>query len=236
MSNTGNYDYARTSINRAVCCCCCCSFASIYESRQALCVVQKSKKVEWFSGECLPSDWRDITTSGGSSTMSDIIDAGYRMTTTATTSNRRGVDQGDILHYSCNGAVAIAVARRVTCANAQMFAGFQDAAGAASWFSTGSDNAGYLDDTGLGSFKLLISTNTGSFTNTCTCVARDTCFTTSKTEIKACDVCLTIGGGCVCATHGCNLPTCAQQMAVGILSRAGVATSGDIRYMEAYNT
>ena len=193
----------------------------------------KQHFIEWFSGKSLPSYWSQENTAGtGTFAMVDAVDEGFSITTTSGTSNRNAITFNQVDQFAHDGSVFIAVARRVTSANAGLNLGFsQDddftIASGQSW-------AVINEDTATGTHKALQTRDGSSHSQTLSSVPIDTSWTNYKLTLSS-DAKLYIDGSLE-ITKTTNLPTVKLQPAVRSISRAANISEIRIRYCEVYNT
>jgi len=231
-----NYDFARTSINRAVGCCPTCEFDSFYESKQALTVIQPQRFICWFAGEDINPSWTLTNVAGsGSFGLNNEIGGGAFLTTGANVSDRSFLEWCDIRHFDgCGtGAVAIFVMQ------------FNDTVverGAAGFFNSNGDigsstnrSAMYNANTAITNFRIITGNGT-SVAGTESCVATDTCFHAIKLEINACDSDITICGGCVDATTSTfQVGAKVSPFLAALNGSASAAKTSKWKYYEAYS-
>ncbi len=218
----------------------------MYESRTAFTTVQKAHIVEWFSGVGTASvpnvNWvfQNIVGSG-SGAMVNAICGGYRLTTGATSGNRASLHYGanNPAHFSCSGAVVIAITERITGTTAGMANGLTDQT-AADFAATCCDSllAVKNDTNGTAFVALTVNDGCAGVHHVDTSTASHTNRFSSKLELNACCATLILCGGCVDSTQACGglLPTAAMQPFFYSRTFASGARESRIHYMEAYNT
>ena len=201
-------------------------YDSMYESRSALTTVQKQHFVEWFSGSALDSYWTTVDVSGTNTfQMADSVDGGFEIISGATSGNRgmitfnnkRQYDPASfelISTYSTDGSVI------------GMWYDFPSSSRQAVYSSQGNDNG-----------NIQLSTSTGSPTTTVTSTtARSATAKTFKLVGTASNVTMTIDGVDLTVSTT-NLPTVKMQPSFMSHAEAGAgARTGNIRYLECYNT
>ena len=205
-------------------------FTSLYESFQALTSVQVSHFVEWFSGSVLDSIWT-TSFSSGSGAMDDSIDGGYSITTSGTSDNH--IEFNDKRHYSATSAIIIGVTKVTNFVDNHnsFFVGFHGAAD----INTQSSIAGQASN--VSSFYVLDTADATTRSRTNSDIAEDTNFHVHKIELTASNNKYTIDG-VLKVTKTTNLPTTKLQPFFQV-QRVGAPAnefSGNIRYLEAFNT
>ncbi len=207
------------------------TFSSVYEITDTLCMVRKQHYWCYFNGTDRDDRWTNRNVSGsGSFIMSDNINTGFRITTGASNGNRSRIDFNCIRHYDCNSSVSIQVTRSQDTARQQVAGGF---VGEPCQFPL---HAAYsIQDQLAGSKYLILAGDGCCTTNTATCVCTDGVWRSHKIELTACDIQLTLCGGCVDATHCCTLPTIPLEPIFDVRTVNCGAHWGEIRYSEAYN-
>ncbi len=210
------------------------TFASMYESRSALCVVQKQHFVCWFSGSGAGCNvphaywsFSHLVGSGGTAIMLDEIDGGFEINAPTGANNLPLIKQGCVGQYNCNGAISISVWKgsKIT-SGSSTHSGFQLDCNTNAAFGS---IAPTLDAVNFAIRNINCTTTS--------CVALDTNYHVHKVEVRACDMLYYVDSCCVSATHTGTLPTAPMQVAFWQQSHCcGGATQGNIRYTEAYNT
>ena len=192
-------------------------YDSMYESRSALTTVQKQHFVEWFSGSALDSYWTTVDVSGTNTfQMADSVDGGFEIISGATSGNR--------------GMITFNNKRQYDPASFELISTYStDGSVIGMWYvysSQGNDNG-----------NIQLSTSTGSPTTTVTSTtARSATAKTFKLVGTASNVTMTIDGVDLTVSTT-NLPTVKMQPSFMSHAEAGAgARTGNIRYLECYNT
>jgi len=191
--------------------------------------------VEHFDGDTLCTDrWQTACLIGTNTfRMADVICGGFEIVTGATTNAVGDISYSITARQFCPaGAILIAVASAITTnASANMSVGFDNN------FTTCSGNDFVTAGICTTVSNFLIRNANPTVTKTCTCVAKDfDTFHNFKLEMTACDLELTLCGGCIDATTTTQRPNAKQHP---IYSQQTITTSsrtGRIRYLEAFNT
>jgi len=206
---------------------------SIYDQLNAYGTVAKQRFVETFSGDALDTDrWDFSPLFSGTQAMSDEVDGGLLMSTTATNTSESYIDTNNIKQFSPTGAVMIAVIKHGSTTGGESYTGLQ---------------SGYKQGNGQGAWSYVNDSWKGSVFNFQTddgnnntwietgCVASDTNWHTHKIELTSSSGSLQIDGNTT-VTSTTNLPAVALQPSVGINNSSAVNRTLNIRYMECYNT
>ena len=214
-------------------------YTSMYESRSELDTVQKQHFVEWFTGVKLSSIWSINDYSGvNTSGMSDTIDGGYNITTGATSGNGRFINWNNVNQYTHNSSIMICVMKINGSDSHNMGAGFLD------------DNTKSYSDAGTFNFSMIenrhalstvaiktadgsnVGRTQGSGTGS---VGRTTAWHMHKLENTSSSVRLS-NDGVFDVERTDTKPTAKMQPVFSMQGTASAAASGNIRYMECYNT
>ena len=206
-------------------------FASMYESRSALTVIQKQHFVEWFSGSALDSIWTATPNGASTQVMDDAVDGGYLMTCGTSASDNIRIDFNNVNQYSKTASVMIFVMKITDQAGqGNNLTGWSNVASVAS-----NNNVSHLGHDRFTTNYNLITRGTGSATTTNSSVPVDTAWHTHKIENAGTDVVLYVDGVSE-ATNTTNLSTADFQPSFGIQSDATDTPTMSIRYLECYNT
>jgi hypothetical protein len=211
-------------------------FESMYESFNPLTTVNKQHFVEWFSGSVLDSIWTvtDLTGSN-SSGMSDTVDGGYNITTGATSGNTRFINFNNKRQYSHNSSVMICIMKRNGEASHNMGCGFSDD-NAKSYSDTGTFNFSMVENRhALSTVALKTADGTTPSRTQGSEIGRTTTWHSHKIVNGASNVILT-NDGVEDVVKTTNLPTAKMQPIFSMQGTASATASGNVRYMECYNT
>lgn len=224
MSYLSSLDYGSVSTEQR---------PSIYETVTpgGLSEVKSQHKVVHFSGSQLNTEWTFTNDAGsGSGAMSDVIDDGYKITTGASNNNSSRIHFNDIRHYSNTSSVFIMIAKigststigaRMGLANVQSVAAISNSIGFRYFSTVGANFQG--------------STVDGSTENAVTLTVADTNFHTFQGELKTTAAKFIIDG-VLEGVSTSNLPTSNMDPFLWIQTKTTAASTGNIRFMEAYNT
>lgn len=208
------------------------TFASMYETFQALTSIQVSHFVEWFSGDDLDSIWNKNTGNGSPTyAMDDVIDGGFKITTGSAGNNRGGINFNNKRHYAHDGSIMIAVWKSGAGGENQHLVGFSSVIDIPLGLG---DSALSIIENGFTVFRLQTSAS-ATATRTSTDVSVDTNFHTHKVETTASDVDYFIDG-VLKVTNTTNLPAIAMQPYIDVRNNLAVVNSVSITYFEAFNT
>ena len=205
------------------------NFASFYQMFNALSTVGKSRFVEWFDGNDLSAIWTITDTGASSGAMSDVIDAGYKITTGTASSDRREISFNQKRNFSNTSStfiVEMLLGQTTLCV---MYGGFMDNtqvafANQAVWAYDSSISANYT----LTTFNVSQTDVNSNF-------VADTNWHVFSAVLGASSVTGKIVGANI-TTNSSTLPTAKLQPHFQVRTRTTVAKTGNIRYLEAYNT
>jgi len=207
--------------------------ASLYEQFNPFTTVAKLRFVDWFSGDVINSFLWDLYFSGSAGVVSmfDGLDGGVNVATSASTVNRQGINFGDGTHnvFDEDTAVCISVVEKIdtTC---QLAVGFTNDDS----IFTANHTACYIDDSGFGARKGLITMDGTTFTGTDSPIDRNL----EKTQLKmTCDpttIALDINH-INYINKTTNLPTSAMAPNISVLSRSAGVKNSRSTYYEAFN-
>jgi len=209
------------------------TFASLYESFQALTSIQVSHFVEWFSGINWDSIWT-LTNNTGSGTASanDAIDGGFNVISGAVNNANTIMNFNDKRHYDPTGAILIAIIERVSGnATAKSSTGFCEE------FSFANDFAFVINDNARTFYELETSDASTSSAAASDIAVDITTSHVHKIECGSADIKLTIDG-VLKVTKTTNRPTTPQQPFIhaGVGNEGGASGFTNVRYLEAFNT
>jgi len=189
-------------------------------------VVPLQRVVDNFDGDALRSWWNltDVAGSGGSAAMLDEVDGGLRLSSPTVAFDSSQIDFNSINHYSQTSAEFIAVIRKSGDTGSRMVAGLAQT----TWAASDSKVAVMYDTTGN------IELRNGS-TDVAGSVAQDTNWHSHKVTVSSTTT-LMFTDGPLDAVNTSSLPSAALQPIFARQTNAASAKTGDIRYMEAYNT
>ena len=207
------------------------AFPSVYEMTNPLTTVRKQHFWDYFSGATLNSRWTFTNHLGaGSGAMSDSVDGGYIVTTASATNNRSGISFNDIRPFAHDGSVMIASVKRNT-ASSFIYTGLSESSD-----SAGSDaNSISCENDTSDTFIQLYNKGTGSALTTVTDVPIHTNYTDVKIELLSSSATMSLDG-VLKADITSFLPTVALQPNFLVLRRISGNATGNIKYMECYNT
>ena len=207
------------------------AFPSVYEMTNPLTTVRKQHFWDYFSGATLNSRWTFTNHLGaGSGAMSDSVDGGYIVTTASATNNRSGISFNDIRPFAHDGSVMIASVKRNT-ASSFIYTGLSESSD-----SAGSDaNSISCENDTSDTFIQLYNKGTGSALTTVTDVPIHTNYTDVKIELLSSSATMSLDG-VLKADITSFLPTVALQPNFLVLRRSSGNATGNIKYMECYNT
>ena len=205
---------------------------SIYEHLHPLTTVGKQHFVEDFTGDALDTyRWATNNVVGTSTyAMADEVDGGFKITTGVGQYNRGTINFNDIMQFAHNGSVCIGVVKAPD-SNSEQYCGL--AAGAD--LSNGAFNYCLYSQATNQGYKRMVTHNGTSMSETNTGVSDDTVWTLFKLVLTASDSEIFING-ILRGTNTQYLPLAKMQPAFMARSRDDPIKSGQIRYMEAYNT
>ena len=209
------------------------AFPSVYEMTNPLTTVRKQHFWEYFSGATLNSRWTFADySSTGSGAMSDSVNGGYIVTTGSATNARSGISFNSVKPFAHDGSVMIASVKRNT-ANSFINTGFSESSDIA---GTTTNSIFYENDTS-DTFIQLYNKGTGSALTTVTDVPIHTNYTDVKIELLSSTTArMSLDGVLKVDITTSLLPTVALQPNFLVLRRSSGNATGNIKYMECYNT
>lgn len=209
-------------------------YASMYESRSELTVIQKQHFVEWFSGSVLDSIWTEHSITGsGIFAMSDTIDGGFTVGVDNNNNQISWIAFNDKRQYEPTGSVFIAVVKRAGAVDTNEYrTGLRNFATTSSSFESA-----YAKNQKVAANISLVTGDASADTETASTVAVSTNYNSIKLELGSSNVKETIDG-VLEVTKTTNRPTAKLQPFFGMLNGGTetVTSTGHIRYMECYNT
>jgi hypothetical protein len=203
-----------------------------------LTTVAKQHLVEWFEGDQLHPRWtvRNVIGSG-STTMEDVIDGGFKITTGTGSDNATFIDFNGKRQYSHNSSVCIAVCRD---ANPSTSGGFR--AGFVGGIATGLEsnlpaNCAFINGQSIAVRVAIASKDASTYSTTAgTTTLINSVYRAYKLTNGSANLKLTVNDSLE-VTKTTNRPTAKMQPWAGIGSGGGGgAKIFNIRYMECYNT
>ncbi len=206
-------------------------FDSFYESKQALCVVQRTRMVEFFAGCALNAErWCVHNITGcGTGTMASAADEGFNLAADGTVGDCIMMDYNGLDHYCHDSSVWIAIVRTTSTASL-LEVGFinnQDGPG-------GNTERSVMRSNRNGAC-LQTHTNDGAgATLLCTCVATSCNWNLIRDVLTACNNAFFIDGVSV----ACNTTRLPDQNIQPQLREFAILTATNaarIKYFEAYN-
>lgn len=206
------------------------TFASLYESFQALTSIQVSHFEEPFSGDDIDTIWTKTNVTGVSTfSMNDSIDGGFNIVTDTAAGSRGNITFNDKRQYDNDASVFIGVARNNASA---MFVGLtgvtsidQDSVNALAWATD------RFDDTN----KALATADGTTNSRTESDIAIDAIFHGYKVQCGSADIKLTIDG-VLKVTKTTNRPNAKLQPMFMARRANSIVGDGDVRYIEIHNT
>ena len=209
-------------------------FPSVYDMTNAsMTTVRKQHFWEYFSGATLNSRWTTtISGGGGSGSMTDEVDGGYKMST-GYNNAWLGINFNNKRQYSPTGSVCIVVLKRqtATSSNDMVRGGFVNT-------FAGTTNYAYVQDNETATYKTLKTADGSTAYSANSTVAVDTAWHNYKIELKSSTIDWSIDG--TVQTTVSNVPQSSTKLqpmsAGGNLTSANGTPEGRIRYMECYNT
>jgi len=203
---------------------------SMYESFNPLTTINKQHFVEWFSGSVLDSIWTQTNISGSNTfSMNDSVDGGFNIIIDSSTAAGE-IDFNNKRQYEETGSICIAVFRRNTTTGTLIDAGFSG-----NLLGDNNQKAAVRSFNSNTNYSL-ITGNVSSGSDTQGSVALDTIFHVHKIECGSANIKLTIDG-VLDVTKTTFRPTIPLQPFFKVDGEPSTASiSGDIRYLECYNT
>ena len=206
------------------------TFASLYESFQALTLIQVSHFVEWFSGDDIDSIWTKTNISGtGTFVMVDAVDEGFSMAAQGSAPNRSSLNFNNKRHYDETECIMISIARRVSTAAGFIYVGLFNS------ITSPSPDSAYLIENTVNTFKQLGTYNATTPSQTDSDIVIDTNFHVYKIECTSANIQLTIDG-VLKVTKITDRPSTRLQPLVFAQSDNATPTEVIIRFLEAFNT
>lgn len=191
-------------------------------------VVPLQRVVDNFDGDTLNERWTFADIVGtGSGAMNDAIDGGYRITTGTTGSDFSHIFFNNINHYSETGSAIHATVTSTSTTNSEQYVGLHEQNLTTNHRITYSNHSSFT-------FLQLFTSGT-SPTLVDTTVARDTNPHNIFLELTSTSGIIKIDS-VLEAISTTNLPTNELQPGFLMKTRTGAAKTGDISYLEAYNT
>lgn len=209
------------------------TFASLYESFQALTSIQVSHFVEWFSGDAIDSIWFEqiVVGSGHTFTMVDEIDGGAKILLSSTAAgDHASLNFNNKRHYDPADSTMIAVGKRVTTGNTNFSVGFHNV------IASGANRHLYINSA-LDTFTKLHTQGGAGGTTTNTDIAVNTNFENIKIVNLSSSVELFING-VLKVTNTTTLSSTKMQPDITSIQSAGGGAASDVRvrYVEFFNT
>lgn len=208
-------------------------FASIYEAKQALTIIQKQRFVEWWSGDDLDLIWtKNDQTGTGTYVMVDAINEGFSVKCGTGTGDNSSISFNGIDHYSPTGSRQIWIWKRLDT-NQWALAGLSGSAvGFASIFSA----LGVQNRTSETNYRMFHNNDTSPASTTDTTVLIDTVFHLHDIEALSSSCTLKIDNTLE-ATATVDIPISKMSpfFQTLALSSAG-GKEARVRYFEVYNT
>ena len=205
------------------------TFSSVYEILDPLTTVRKQRFWEWFEGEILHSRW----TVGGSASvnaMSNTVDGGYIITTTAVSNNFGSIHFNDKRHYDPR-AMIYHVVLKASSTTVQSSCGM-----VVNPLAITSDVIIIGMRTNFDTSNFIIQSNDGGNSFSSSTVALDTNLHLHSGEFGSSDLKYSIDG-VLEATHTTDRPTLKMQPGFFVKTQGtAAAKSGNVIYMEAYST
>ena len=186
----------------------------------------KQHFIEWFSGKQIPSYWSQV--GGGTFAMSDEVDGGMKLLTTASTSNKTQLTFGNKRQYSPTASEIIVNFRRLTGSGGMAQSGLFGLGGDATEHAFWRD----LEST---TYKTLKTGDASTNSGTASDVAVDLVLTNYKINYNTTDIKAYING-VLKVTKTTNRPTVRLQPIVWAQNSSAVARGGEFTYLECYNT
>lgn len=205
---------------------------SLYEHLFPLTTIMKQRVVDNLDGDTLNERWTVTHIGGGSTTMEDAIDDGFKITTGTTLNDSTRVQFGDIRQYAHNASVSICVMKTTTTATAETLVGFNAEVGSPiNHFSF----AGQITGISTTDYVLLTGDDATSSGTEAT-FALDTIFHIHQVENGSANIKYSIDG-VLEVTKESNRPIAKLQPILWKKTKlASTARIGHYRYYEAFNT
>lgn len=210
-------------------------FASIYQAKQALIILQKQRFVEWFSGDDIDLIWNKRTQQGdpGVFGMVDAVDEGFFVRSGSPDNSHAGIDFNAIRHYSETACEIIGVCRITTTPQVWFAMGGINDANQKLNISTFHSAIFHVED---GNTNFVLRTGDASTnSDTAGSVAKDTSFHVGKVICGSANIKLDIDG-VLDVTKTTNRPGARLQPIYQVATQDPGTREGHIRYLEAYNT
>lgn len=203
---------------------------SMYESLQALTSIQNNHFVEWFSGTDLSAIW-DIHDVVGVNTeaMADEIDGGWKHTNSTTSGSQSYIDFNNKRQYDQDASIIIGIYKISTITSSRDRMGFLGA-------DDFTNHYAYVQGRGSVSVYYGVQTDDGTSTShTAGTATFDTNWHTQKLTLNGTNAILHTDG-VLEVTKSSNYPNSRMQPHWDPSNLSTTAISGQIRYLEAYNT
>jgi len=207
---------------------------SLYEQFGPLTQVNKLRFVDWFSGDVINAFKWDTFFAGsaGVVSMGDVQNGGLNIASNTSSGTRTGVNWGDgtLLPFDEDACTVIGVCSRNT-ANTQCFCGLSDS----DTLFTGAHTAGYLDDTGFGLRKQIITMDSSTLSGTDTPIDRNLDMTHFKMTCKPTEIDMEINN-ILYITKTTNIPTALMAPSLAIRNATAGIKNNSYTYYEVFNT
>ena len=207
------------------------TFNSVYEITNNLSTIAGQHMIEYFSGNSLDDRWTTNNVQGTSTyAMADEVDGGFKITLAVGQWNRGTIYFNDIMQFAHDGSVCIGVVKAPDT-HSEVYSGL--VAGAD--MSNGTFNYCQYSQATNQANKRMITHNGSSMSETFTDVAVDTAWTEFKLMLDSASSSISLSG-VLKATNTQYLPLAKMQGGFMVRARDDPVKSGQIRYMECYNT
>lgn len=205
--------------------------SSLYERWSALTQVLKQRVVEYFVGSGLDTDrWNQNNRSGtGTFAMIDAIDEGYSVSCNTASGSSSALDFNDKRQFDNSNSIMVAIYRRVSASTTISKVGLLGS----STYGSLTTGALFSDQTNQ-TFKLVITSDGTTSSNTATSIGIDTSWHSYKLELGASNVKAYIDG-VLEVTKSTNLPNAKLMPHFASENIGGGVGETRIRYLEAYN-
>tara|TARA_R110002074_G_scaffold136178_1_gene280885 strand:- start:600 stop:1184 length:585 start_codon:yes stop_codon:yes gene_type:complete len=191
----------------------------------------KQHFIEWFSGKQLPSYWTTNDLSGTNTfAMADEVDGGFKITTASGSNNAGSLDFNDKRPFSATGSEIISVVKLNSTSLMTSLTALSNNGGLNPQFV-----AIGMDTTDYSTSLFSVGSMDSGFSKTDTDSALDTDWHNFKLILSSSDIKGYIDG-VLKVTKTTNRPTLALQPHYQVRTRTTSSKSGQIRYMECYNT
>jgi len=205
--------------------------ASLYEQLFALTTVMKQRVVDNFSGDSINERWTQDTGSGSPTyAMDDAVDGGFKITTGATDGYWGAIHFNDIRQYAHDGSVVIVVMQSTTSGSFN-----QTESGLSDVMNTGSTDCIKLRNMFQSTNYDLFTGDGSTSSKTESSITNDTSWHVHKGELDASNAYHTIDGTLE-TTKTTNLPDGKMEPYFFQKTNTNSGRTGNIRYLEAYNT